>query len=76
MTLLLVTQHYDAIQDVARNSGTNTVMMNYSPGGVGDVANQIREAVLSVKGGVTTPTGGPAGQRGLPGTPPNSHRAA
>jgi regulator of protease activity HflC (stomatin/prohibitin superfamily) len=63
MTLLLVTQHYDAIQDVARNSGTNTVMMNYSPGGVGDVAGQIREAMLSVQGGPTTPTGGPAGTR-------------
>ena len=49
MTLLLVTQHYDAIQDVARHSGTNTVMMNYSPSGIKDVSNQIREAVLSVK---------------------------
>jgi len=48
MTLLLVTQHYDAVQDVARSSRTNTVMMNYSPGGVGDVASQIREAMLCV----------------------------
>lgn len=48
MTLLLVTQHYDAIQDVARNSGTNTILMNYSPSGISDVATQIREAVLSV----------------------------
>jgi regulator of protease activity HflC (stomatin/prohibitin superfamily) len=76
MTLLLVTQHYDAIQDVARNSGTNTVMMNYSPGGVGDVASQIREAMLSVKSGETSPTGGPAGNRGRPGVPPNANRAA
>ena len=67
MTLLLVTQHYDALQDVARNSGTNTIMMNYSPSGVGDVAGQIREAVLSVRGGPTTPSGGPAGNRGRPG---------
>jgi regulator of protease activity HflC (stomatin/prohibitin superfamily) len=49
MTLLLVTQHYDAIQDVAKNSVTNTVMLNYSPSGISDVATQIREAVLSVK---------------------------
>lgn len=49
MTLLLVTQHYDAIQDVAKNSVTNTVMLNYSPGGISDVASQIREAVLSVE---------------------------
>lgn len=48
MTLLLVTQHYDAIQDVAKNSVTNTVMLNYSPSGISDVATQIREAVLSV----------------------------
>jgi len=51
MTLLLVTQHYDAIQDVARNSNSNTVMMNYSPAGIGDVASQIREAMLSVSPG-------------------------
>ena len=49
MTLLLVTQHYDAIQDVAKNSVTNTVMLNYSPSGISDVASQIREAVLSVQ---------------------------
>jgi len=48
MTLLLVTQHYDAIQDVAKNSVTNTVMLNHSPSGISDVATQIREAVLSV----------------------------
>ena len=78
MTLLLVTQHYDAIQDVARNSGTNTVMMNYSPGGVGDVANQIREAVLSVQGhgDAAQPSGGPAGSRGHRGTDPRTDVAA
>ena len=76
MTLLLVTQHYDAIQDVARNSGTNTVMMNYSPSGVGDVASQIREAMLSVRGGDTTPTGGPAGDRGHRGVDPKVDFAA
>ena len=48
MTLLLVTQHYDAIQDVAKHSQTNSVLLNYSPGGISDIANQIREAVLSV----------------------------
>jgi regulator of protease activity HflC (stomatin/prohibitin superfamily) len=48
MTLLLVTQHYDAIQDVAKNSRTNTIMLNYAPGGIGDIASQIREATLSV----------------------------
>ncbi len=76
MTLLLVTQHYDAIQDVARNSGTNTVMMNYSPGGVGDVASQIREAMLSVKSGGPPPLGGPAGDRGRAGVSPKTNRAA
>jgi regulator of protease activity HflC (stomatin/prohibitin superfamily) len=48
MTLLLVTQHYDAIQDIARNSRTNTIMLNYSPSGIADIATQIREATLSV----------------------------
>lgn len=53
LTLLLVTQHYDALQDVARNSDTNTIMMNYSPSGVGDIATQIREAMLSVQAAPT-----------------------
>lgn len=48
MTLLLVTQHYDAIQDIAKNSRTNTIMLNYSPSGIADIATQIREATLSV----------------------------
>ena len=51
MTLLLVTQHYDAIQDIAKNSRTNTIMLNYSPTGVSDIASQIREATLSVAAG-------------------------
>lgn len=76
MTLLLVTQHYDAIQDVARNSGTNTVMMNYSPGGVGDIAGQIREAMLSVKSHEDATSGGPANDRGPRGTGPRSDVAA
>jgi regulator of protease activity HflC (stomatin/prohibitin superfamily) len=54
MTLLLVTQHYDAVQDVARNSNSNTVMINYSPGGIKDVASQIREAMLSVSSDAPT----------------------
>lgn len=49
MTLLLVTQHYDAIQDFAKNTNSNSVLMNYSPGGISDVATQIREAVMSLK---------------------------
>jgi regulator of protease activity HflC (stomatin/prohibitin superfamily) len=59
MTLLLVTQHYDAIQDVAKNSVTNTVMLNYSPSGITDVATQIREAVLSVKSHKSATSNGP-----------------
>jgi len=49
MTLLLVTQHYDAVQDMAKSANSNTVMLNYSPSGIANVADQIREAVLSVK---------------------------
>lgn len=58
MTLLLVTQHYDAIQDIAKNSDTNTIMLNYSPSGISDLATQIREAVLSVKPHKNTSTNG------------------
>ena len=49
MTLLLMTQHYDTVQDVTKNSNTNTLLLPYSANAVGNMAEQIREAMLTVE---------------------------
>ena len=49
MTLLLMTQHYDTVQDVTKNSNTNTLLLPYSANAVGSMAEQIRESMLAVE---------------------------
>jgi regulator of protease activity HflC (stomatin/prohibitin superfamily) len=41
MTLVLMTQYYDMLTDVGRNSRTNTIMLPHSPGAVGELREQI-----------------------------------
>jgi regulator of protease activity HflC (stomatin/prohibitin superfamily) len=41
MTLVLMTQYYDMLTDVGRNSRTNTIMLPHTPGAVGDIKEQI-----------------------------------
>ncbi len=41
MTLVLMTQYYDMLTDVGRNSRTNTIMIPHSPGAVGELREQI-----------------------------------
>ena len=44
MTLVLMTQYYDMLTDVGRNSRTNTIMLPHSPGAVNDLRQQIISA--------------------------------
>ncbi len=41
MTLVLMTQYYDMLTDVGKNSRTNTIMLPHSPGAVGELREQI-----------------------------------
>jgi regulator of protease activity HflC (stomatin/prohibitin superfamily) len=41
MTLVLMTQYYDMLTDVGRNSRTNTIMLPHTPGAVGEIREQI-----------------------------------
>jgi regulator of protease activity HflC (stomatin/prohibitin superfamily) len=41
MTLVLMTQYYDMLTDVGKNSKTNTIMLPHTPGAVGDIKEQI-----------------------------------
>ncbi|HEY95758.1 MAG TPA: SPFH domain-containing protein [Dehalococcoidia bacterium] len=41
MTLVLMTQYYDMLTDVGKNSKTNTIMLPHTPGAVGTIQEQI-----------------------------------
>jgi len=46
MTLVLMTQYYDMLTDVGKNSRTNTIMLPHSPGALGELREQI---IASIK---------------------------
>lgn len=45
--LLLMTQYFDTLQDVARNGRSNVLMLPSNPGALGDLANEIRASLLT-----------------------------
>jgi regulator of protease activity HflC (stomatin/prohibitin superfamily) len=49
MTLVLMTQYYDMLTDVGKNSRTNTIMLPHSPGAVGDLREQIISSIETAK---------------------------
>jgi regulator of protease activity HflC (stomatin/prohibitin superfamily) len=54
MTLVLMTQYYDMLTDVGKNSRTNTILLPHSPGAVGDLREQI---ISSIETGKVAGTG-------------------
>jgi regulator of protease activity HflC (stomatin/prohibitin superfamily) len=49
MTLVLMTQYYDMLTDVGRNSRNNTIMLPHSPGAVNELREQIIAAIETGK---------------------------
>lgn len=47
LTILLITQHYDALEAMSKNSKTNTIMVPYSSNSVTGMRDQIQEAILT-----------------------------
>jgi regulator of protease activity HflC (stomatin/prohibitin superfamily) len=47
MSLVLLTQYYDMLTDVGRNSQSNTILIPHSPGAVGDFQEQILTSLLA-----------------------------
>ncbi len=45
MVVLLLTQYFDMLKDVGQRS--NTIMLPHTPGGLSDLAGQIRESILA-----------------------------
>lgn len=45
--LLLMTQYFDTLQDVARNGRSNVLLLPSNPGALGDLSTEIRTALLT-----------------------------
>ena len=46
MTLIIMTQYFDTIAAVAKDSQTNTILLPHSPGGLSDIMDQMRNAIV------------------------------
>ena len=46
MNLVLLTQYFDTIKDIGENSKTNTILLPHGPGGMADLAAQLRDAMI------------------------------
>lgn len=45
--LLLMTQYFDTLQDVARNGRSNVLLLPSNPGALGELSNEIRTSLLT-----------------------------
>lgn len=46
MDLLMVTQHFDMLKDIGAHAGSKVVLLPYSPASVGDLTEQMRNAIF------------------------------
>jgi regulator of protease activity HflC (stomatin/prohibitin superfamily) len=47
MHLILMTQYFDTLKDVSQASKSNTILIPHSPGHLGDLAQQVRDAFIT-----------------------------
>jgi regulator of protease activity HflC (stomatin/prohibitin superfamily) len=47
MNLVLLTQYFDTLKELGQTSKTNTILLPHSPAGMTDVADQIRNAMIT-----------------------------
>lgn len=47
LNLVLMTQYFDTLKEIGVNSGAKVILMPHSPAGMGDVAEQIRTAIVA-----------------------------
>jgi len=47
MNLVLMTQYFDTLKDVGSSSNSNTIMIPHSPGGMTDISEQLRSAMIT-----------------------------
>ena len=54
LNLVLLTQYFDTIKEIGISSGSKVVLMPHTPGGMGEVAEQIRTAIITGNEAVDT----------------------
>ncbi|KAG2447449.1 hypothetical protein HYH02_007774 [Chlamydomonas schloesseri] len=64
LSLMLLTQYFDTLKDLGAHNRASTVFLNHAPGGVNDIANQIRGAFMEANAGL--PAGAGAAGPSLP----------
>lgn len=47
--MLLLTQYFDTLQEVAKSSNTQTLMLPSNPGGVSDVMSEMRNSLFTAE---------------------------
>jgi hypothetical protein len=47
MEMVLLVQYFDMMRDVGGNSGASVIFVPHSPGGMGDLGQQIRETIFA-----------------------------
>ena len=47
MNLVLMTQYFDTLKDIGLSSRTNTILIPHSPGGMTQLSEQLREAMIT-----------------------------
>lgn len=47
MNLVLMTQYFDTLKDVGLSSNSNTILIPHSPSGMNDIAEQLRNAMIT-----------------------------
>lgn len=47
MNLVMMTQYFDTIKDLGSNGQNNTIMIPHSPAGMGDLSEQMRNAMIT-----------------------------
>ena len=47
MNLVLLTQYFDMLKSVGSGEGSNSILIPHTPGGLGDIASQLRSAIVT-----------------------------
>ena len=50
MALVFMTQYYDMLTDIGKNSRTNTILLSHTPSTVGDIKQEIMSSLLATEG--------------------------
>ena len=47
MNLVLMTQYFDTLKEIGASSRSNTILMPHTPGGMGELQSQLRQALMT-----------------------------